>query len=332
MSVNIAIIGAGRIAWLLEKDPLRYKPCTHAGALRALAAQKRYQQFNFSAIIDPNLKRAQGLRDFLRLPHLKAAEVSTSMAALKDHPPEIIVIAASSGVHYPLFKQALALHPRHIVIEKPVAINASQARRMQTLAQAANTLVWPNYERRFHPKYRYWKKNLTHKLGTLLGYRGLFLAPNTELFPNERWEGVLLHDTTHLLDLVQFFFGPITSHHADFTTTRHRLNCQHLSGISGELTTIANSRAFHLELEIIGSKGRVTLGNGFTRWEPVRRSKFYSRFCSLATAQLLPEKPVTTKNNPFLQLYRQILSHTNENLNNEYFFDACANVQILAEG
>ena len=29
--INIALIGCGRIGFLLENDPLRYKPCTHYG-------------------------------------------------------------------------------------------------------------------------------------------------------------------------------------------------------------------------------------------------------------------------------------------------------------
>ena len=29
---RVAVIGLGRIAWLMDDDPLRAKPCTHVGA------------------------------------------------------------------------------------------------------------------------------------------------------------------------------------------------------------------------------------------------------------------------------------------------------------
>jgi len=32
MKYSAAIIGCGRVAWMLEDDPLEKKPCTHMGA------------------------------------------------------------------------------------------------------------------------------------------------------------------------------------------------------------------------------------------------------------------------------------------------------------
>ena len=39
---NIALVGCGRIGFLLEKDPLRNKPCTHFGGSKASKVNINY--------------------------------------------------------------------------------------------------------------------------------------------------------------------------------------------------------------------------------------------------------------------------------------------------
>src|SRR5512138_718214 len=38
--VRVALVGLGRIAWMLESDRLRYHPCTHAGSLLAVGGAR----------------------------------------------------------------------------------------------------------------------------------------------------------------------------------------------------------------------------------------------------------------------------------------------------
>ncbi len=41
-NLKIALIGCGRIGFLLENDPLRYKPCTHFGGIIAAGLKVNY--------------------------------------------------------------------------------------------------------------------------------------------------------------------------------------------------------------------------------------------------------------------------------------------------
>lgn len=323
--IKVCFIGAGRICWMLENDPLRYKPCTHAGALNVLK-QANPSKIEFTAIIDPNLQNAQGLKDYLQSPETK---IYKSLDGLAET-PDVVVIASPSTTHFNILKDLVGRKIKHIVIEKPVAVNTREAAKLLKIYKNSPTHLWPNYERRFHPKYRHWREKLIQgSLGAIYGYRGLFQAPNKQLFQSKRHEGVLLHDTTHLLDLVQFFFGDVTRHSSTATREGHILQLIHTSKTVGQIQTITSSLAFHFEIEILTEKGRLVLGNGFTRFEKVVKSKMYSQFYSYAAAKDESEPTMSEKKNPFLMLYRQITDHHSENTKNEFFEQACHNVQIL---
>lgn len=320
---RVAIAGCGRIAFLLEKDPLRYKPCTHLGALRYwMQKDRRIVPVGFC---DPDKKRAQAAAEYLAV---KDAMVTPNFSRLLECQPDLLVIAASTATHVPMLKAAIKAKIPRIVLEKPVAISANEAYLLRRLLRQSNSVVLPNYERRYHEKYLKLRQLLARNEG-IPTYRGFFAAGGKSLYPRQNGdEGVLLHDTTHLVDLAQFLFGPIKKHKIIAESKRHFLYLEHTTGATGMLETNLGIGVFHLELEIRLHDRRITVGNGFTITEKITASPNYRAFRSYASAQRVSDVRFPVARNPFVRLYHAALYGTP---NNGHFFDAIENVALLTK-
>ncbi|MCS6984152.1 MAG: Gfo/Idh/MocA family oxidoreductase [Leptospiraceae bacterium] len=328
---KVAIVGAGRIAWLLEKDPLRYKPCTHAGAL--LFLQKKFPTlFSFSDVIDRDLRKAKELSSWLEKLSPQKEKIACHEKWELSTRPDLVVIATTTKPHYELLMQGLSEGIPQMVIEKPVVAQRKEANLLLSQFSHIKSQIWPHYERRFHPKYQKIKSALdTKKWGMVSFYRALFTTTQSQLYPQKNYEGILLHDTTHLLDLVQFFFGKIKESQAHHKNNTHHILIEHENGICGEILTIAQAKTFHFELDIHTEKKRFVVGNGFLWEQKVSKSPFYSGFFSYTQTQIKRELPTITANNPFVRFYKEIFFHQKVNQANEYFQDALINVLILTQ-
>lgn len=329
-TVNISVIGTGRIAWQLENDRLRYKPCTHIGALKTLAADNI--PLYFKSFCDINEDKAAAAAAFAG--NKKAAVTADYKDIIKDR-VDLLVIASSTESHFDILRAALKADIPSIVVEKPVTANATEAAKLRRLSRNSGSHIWLNYERRYHHKYRKIRKWIQNeKYGKALAYRGFFGATNASFYPDGKFEGVLLHDTTHLLDLVFFLFGEAT--YTDVAPlkkrgerTLHHLHLHHLTGIPGEITTMVNSPFFQFELEILFEKGRLRTGNGFITFEPKIQSRHYEGFYSLDEAEQVKIKKMKLKRNPFIKLYQNVLQGSADPA---LIDQACRNVEILLNG
>ncbi len=317
---KIAVVGCGRIALELERDPLRYKPCTHLGALRYFLA--RDKSLRPVAFCDTSLDRAQAAADYSSS---KNALVTEDFAAVLSQKPDLLIIAASTRAHFPLLKAALAKNVPRIVIEKPVAFSAGEALQLKKITRRTQTVILPNYERRYHPKYL----KLKERVADAHSYRGLFVAGGRSLYADKKTgnEGVLLHDTTHLLDLAQFLFGKILRYETITRATRHLLFLEHASGVCGTLETILGAGVFHLELDIHLPKERVCVGNGFLSHEKIAASRHYRALKSYNAPVRFADRKFSVQKNPFVALYQKALY---ERCDNYHFAEALENVIILS--
>lgn len=320
---NIAVIGCGRIAWLLEADPLRYKPCTHLGAIRHW--QKKDRKIRISALCDTEINRAKGAAHFL-----SAAEalITTKPSAALATKPDLLVIAASTAAHFALVQKAFAAGIPRIVLEKPVAFSGEEARKLRKMLLKTQSVVLPNYERRYHPKYIRLKQILARekKPGS---YRGFFAAGGKSLYADAESgdEGVLLHDTTHLFDLAQFLYGPVKSQRGIAGKRRHIAELVHENGAVGSIETVLGIGVFHLELELHLAKERIIVGNGFLSRERITQSPHYKALRSYAAPVRTSDRPFTVAKNPFVALYREAIYGK---ATNTHIIDALANVAILS--
>ncbi|MFO1480921.1 MAG: Gfo/Idh/MocA family oxidoreductase [Turneriella sp.] len=348
-TTRVAIAGCGRIAFLLEQDPLRYKPCTHLGALRYFAQKDK--TILPVALCDTDLTRARAAAQFLvhgrtevlrARPVLSAVEgdgdsktmvhgkkpalVTQSFADLLKTKPDLLVIAASTAAHFSMLTAALKARVPRIIIEKPVAFSAEEAQKLRQLARKSSSVILPNYERRYHPKYIRLKQQISQS-DTKASYRGFFAAGGKSLYAtSDGDEGVLLHDTTHLLDLAQYLFGPVKKYAVVAEKKRHVLYLEHVRGAGGFIETNLGIGVFHLELEVRLADRRITVGNGFQTTERIATSRHYRGLKSYAEPQRTGDKKFPVAKNPFVQLYREALYGAPDNA---HFFEALDNVSML---
>jgi len=329
--MTIAIIGVGRIACLLEEDKLRYKPCTHIGAIHFFSKQKTKEKEKINCIGFADLKQEN--LDYIQQKYSFRNEVlyTLNYEEIIQIKPDVLVIATNTKSHYMILEEAIRQDISKIIVEKPVTIFSKEAKRLIKLSKNHNSQIWVNYERRYHYKYIQLKEDLIQKkYGNLLSIRGFFSSTLNHFYPNYSNEGILLHDTTHLLDIMIYLLGlPIQYKKISKEKDIHKIQLAFINNsmVSGEIITIKNSKFFHFELELIFDTGRLRIINGNSFFEKAQTSKVYTGFTDLSLPIEKEDKKNTVKNNAFIHLYKEVLFSKNNN--NNLFKEACQNVIIL---
>jgi len=191
MTYRAAIIGCGRIASLLEQDPLRSKPHTHAGWYRAhpavsLAAgadqdPERLERFGADWAIGP----AHLYRDYREM--------------LRAERPDIVSVAAYAPQRVEMCLAAIEAGARGLWVEKAVACSLAEADRLAEAATAKGVAVIVDHPRRTDSRYRGVRRVIAERtLGVLESVHVLF-------------SGGVLHTGTHAWDLLDFWCGPWAS-------------------------------------------------------------------------------------------------------------------------
>ena len=291
--IPAVIIGLGRIASLLEDDPRREKPCTHAGAISA----------NPDCILaggcDINEERRNLFAEGRGVPvYADAAEM------IRIHSPKIAVIATHPDSHYYFCRLAAEQGVQVIIWEKPLADTVSAARKIACLAKPhdlnrharSGPVIITNHERRYSADYIKAKEILSsEKLGTLLSVRSvLYMGMNSRLLD------VLWHDGTHLADAIMFLTGLNLKHRKKWGTELTK--AYGTAWLLGELKkpgTVSGAASGTIpvimeigagrdhivfEIEFTCTKGRLRIGNGvFEIWES-DESPYAEKFRSLKPA------------------------------------------------
>lgn len=200
------VIGLGRIAFTMEQDSFRSSPCTHAQAYQDHPSIDLVGGFD----IDTN----QCVLFEKIYPKTQAAsnDLYSLLTKLK---PDLISICTSSGAHLDVCKivaqYAHQFSIKGVLLEKPVGINQKEAIEIQTLFDGLNVLVC--HDRRFYTNFSFYKE-LIHKrgLGKLKSIHGeihcgSFVKKSKNNQSKNYFGGPLLHDGTHLFDLMIWYAG-----------------------------------------------------------------------------------------------------------------------------
>jgi predicted dehydrogenase len=142
----------------------------------------------------------------------KPATTTTDYRTLLDDPKldAIIISATPETTHYPMAKESL-LAGKHVFLEKPIALELSEADELIALARSKNLLFTIGYSQRFNPKFAYVKRSIddgtigqpvsalvsrhiTRNLGNKIGSR-IKLSPAAM-------------EATHDIDFVLWCFAP----------------------------------------------------------------------------------------------------------------------------
>ena len=109
-----ALIGCGRVAWMLEDDPLEKKPCTHMGAYMELARMGRVE-VTAASDSDPARLHEFGKRYGVERLYLDYREM------LSQEAPQIVSICAYAPERSEMVKDATRAGAKGIWCEKALA-------------------------------------------------------------------------------------------------------------------------------------------------------------------------------------------------------------------
>jgi predicted dehydrogenase len=282
--IAAAIVGLGRIGSLLEEDPLREKPCTHAGAIAASG------DCGLVAGCDTDEERRRLFAGRWQVPVYADAALM-----LEEHRPGILVIATHPDSHEHYCRLARKQGVPVLICEKPLADTLGRARRIARLegGGTAGLRILTNHERRYSADYGLAKIVLeSGRLGPLLSVRGcLYMGRGRRLLD------VLWHDGTHLADAIMFLGGGTLEHRRSFGAGLARK--EGTAWLEGRLAFPGSSPERRIpvlievgalrdhlvfELEFSCEKGRLRIGNGvYEVWESAE-SPYARGFRSLRLA------------------------------------------------
>jgi len=273
MKIPCAVIGLGRIGSLLESDPLREKPCTHAGAI----VDNPHCQLVGGYDIDP--ERRTQFSETWKVP----ADFPSAEAMLDTLHPQILHIATHPDSHAYYVELAARKNVRVAVCEKPLADSPSHAKRIVQLHRGGKIKVLTNHERRYSADYLYARKQIRdNTFGRLLSLYGrLYFGRTTSLATQ------MLHDGTHLVDIIAFLVGsPLrkptvvgTLHRKKGTAFIHTISAKGGIPICIEVGAERDHLVFELVLSF--TEGRIEIGNGVYREYASRESPYYKGYRSL---------------------------------------------------
>jgi scyllo-inositol 2-dehydrogenase (NADP+) len=210
-------------------------------------------------------RRAQAARE-----HPKATIVDSVQAIwdrAQDH--DVVVVTTGNDSHAPLAKDALAAG-LSVVVDKPFAVTASQAREVIAEARRRNLLLTVYHNRRWDSELLTVKRLLAEQaFGDVLRFESRLerWRPQPKGGWRERGEpelaGGLLYDLgTHLIDQALHLFGPVTDVYAELDRRRPGMQVDddvflaltHASGVRSHLSATSLSAQPLARMRVLGSR------------------------------------------------------------------------------
>jgi predicted dehydrogenase len=215
----------------------------------------------------------------------EGCEHTTDAEALVRRPDvDLVTITTSSGSHAGLTGAAIAAG-KHVVVEKPMAMTASDAGQMIAAAAARGVLLSVISQRRFEPVHQAVKRAVE---GGALG-RLLLVEVSCPYFRSQDyyasadWRGTvaddggaLMNQSIHSVDLMLWMAGPAREVYGRTATQTHRMEAEDLavaivhfaSGAFGTIMASTSIRpGFLPALNLYGEAGSIKLaGAEVTHW------------------------------------------------------------------
>ncbi len=308
--LRTGIIGCGRIGSLLEEDPLRDKPCTHAGGFNALSSTR------LVAGCDLDSDRLQRFGE--------RWGVTALYTDYRDMPKQetldLVSIATWTRLHSEIAIHCSRANVRGVLCEKPIALTLKEGQAMVRAFKRRGIPLVINHERRWEPYYQLARKVIRQgKIGevrTIIG-NALSWKPGKHTVA-DFGGGPLFHDGTHLTDLFLFFGGPI-DWVSGYETRPH--GKQHIeetacammrfkSGAMGFIEGGGARRYFNFELDIQGSEGRLLIGNSGRQLFVMKKS---NRFTGFQELEPVPFPEPKKHESPFTGAARDLVSCVRRN-------------------
>jgi len=148
----------------------------------------------------------------------KARAVTDYQAVLADPGVDVVHLCTPHYLHVPMALQALAAG-KHVLTEKPMALTAVEGEQLVKAARESGKTVGVCFQNRFNQTAAHLKSVLdSGKLGRIKGARAFVTWHRDQAYYTaDPWKGtlaqegggVLINQSIHTLDLLQWFLGPV---------------------------------------------------------------------------------------------------------------------------
>jgi predicted dehydrogenase len=248
--VRTGIVGCGKVAQI------------HAAALRALP------ESDFVAVCDSNPERAAAFagRHGVR----PCADVG---ALLRDGGVEAVLIATPHPLHVePAVRAAEA--GAHVLVEKPLAASLADCDAMLAAARRTGVKLGVISQRRFYEPVRRMKEAIdAGKIGRpVLGVFQMYSWRDQAYYQSDPWRGkwategggVLVNQSPHMLDLLQWFMGEIEEISGCWANLNHPYievedtalaMIRFKGGLGSVVTSLAQKPGLFTKVHVHGSSG-----------------------------------------------------------------------------
>lgn len=191
---------------------------------------------------------------------------------------DIISIATPSGIHAKIGIEA-AEAKKHVIVEKPMALSLHDADRLIDACKKNGVYLGVCHQNRYNQVVRKLRQaleegrfgKLSHGVASIRWYR------NQAYFEQDSWHGtwdqdggVLMNQSIHNIDLLQWMMGQAISVYGKIATLQHHIEVEDLglgmltfkSGAMGVIEASSSIYPKNLEetLNIFGENGTVILG------------------------------------------------------------------------
>ena len=204
--IPVCLIGAGRIGLSHEFDKKRIKPASHVGMWTSFKqtklvgiCDKKLSNFILSKKINKKIK-------YFRNP----------IKMIKEMKPKIVSIATWKDTHYKMTKLCLNLDVKVIVLEKPLANNISEAKKLINLMNKKKSKIIVNHRRRFDDEIIKLRKRIKNgEIGKIIQASSYYvyglLTTGTHVVDTLRF---LLKDVAGEVDKVSGFENKMRGYHS----------------------------------------------------------------------------------------------------------------------
>ena len=198
--------------------------------------------------------------------------------------------------HYLHNEMAIAamLAGKDVLTEKPICIHPIDAKRMQDTAKETGRRLGVCFQNRYNETSQLAKKMLTSgALGTILGAKAMFTWQRDESYYNQAdwrgtWEqeggGVLINQSIHTLDLLQWLLGDMKSISAN-VATRKLYDTIEVEDTADAYIVFENGAeciffasncyptTTPIEIELVTDKGLLQLHDNDLLWQPTGEAR-----------------------------------------------------------
>jgi predicted dehydrogenase len=252
------IIGCGRVAWLLDQDPLIIdKPVTHMGA---------YLRAGMIKVVAASDMRMDRLRAFSKEFGVENTYLNYAQM-LDEEKLDIVSVCAYAPDRYRMVVDAVKAGVKGIWCEKAFATSLEEAEAMVALCEEEGVTLIVDHSRRWTSDYLSARKLLE---------AGAIGKPVSVV---SYFSGSMVHTGTHAFDVLRFFFGEADWVEALLEPEKEEdhAGLQHMKGVirtdTGGHALIAfnngvyasvhgeSKEYFLFEFDIMGTQGRLRIGN-----------------------------------------------------------------------